>query len=399
MRTRAGWSKCCAKEHPPRILGRIAIVVHRKGVAASVYSAVAWHSQALFSSVWTHVQRRASRRDVPSVGHTRKIYRMIWCLAEAIRAELRGKLADAATIALHLDKGLGRLHIRATAADKKLSRVQAVLGCLSMTGGHVQLIETAETIICRFCTPHADRPASCVEASRKKRPKPGKVCKSLLQTFQQQVHLWNADSAGDVQLAGQVARAVFPKLKAVSWDAPHASRRTVSRPWCTDAFLQETLQMFLTSKGSIVRLIQNSQEFKAWYQENVRKMPGRIGLKVSNLSWAKHRYDSLARPLGRAIHNVFAVVQTAVQIWQSRSTHKEGKLAKQFLLRLRTEHIVQLALLADAAHEAMTLTRLTDAEDFSTERLSAEVASFVNRTLRGNRRARIMLGVRGCINT
>ena len=68
--------------------------------------------------------------------------------------------------------------------------------------------------------------------------------------------MWNSDSAGDVQLAARLATSklrpiseqgndLFPNMRAVNWDAAHASRRLTSRPWATDPYLMSTLKLFV----------------------------------------------------------------------------------------------------------------------------------------------------------
>ena len=68
------------------------------------------------------------------------------------------------------------------------------------------------------------------------------------------INLWNADGAGDFQLAGRTLhqRAMssqgkdsFPKLLAVNWDCTHGGRKLTERPWKTDSYLTMVLQATL----------------------------------------------------------------------------------------------------------------------------------------------------------
>ena len=77
----------------------------------------------------------------------------------------------------------------------------------------------------------------------------------------------------------------------------------------------------------IIRLIQNSQEFRAMFQDNLAKQRDRVG-KVHGFSYAAHRFDSTTRPIGRAVHNMPALIHTAVQISRLRHNLYEGKQAR-----------------------------------------------------------------------
>lgn len=204
------------------------------------------------------------------------------------------------------------------------------------------------------------------------------------------IHFWNADAAGDAQLAGRVlqqrepsiseqGRSVFRQLKVVNWDAAHASRRLTSRPWQCDPFLYSLLQKLLLNKKALVRVVQNSEVFRSWLHQNLkRRQEERISAKANDFGYAAHRFNSMTKPLGRAVHNIFALVDTAMQITKSRSGH-EAEACADWLDHISTEGIVQLAMLADAAHESLKVTRFFDRETCPSECASAELESYVTK--------------------
>ena len=241
----------------------------------------------------------------------------------------------------------------------------------------------------RFCTPGACR----VPNEHERKTGTTIQCEldnKLFNHMRCVVHVWNADAASDCQLAGRIVqgnsqlqrgRGTFENLKLVTWDTTHASRRLTSRPWRTDPYIYKSLCILLLSKKkkeqAIVRLIQNSQEFRYFYQENLKKQRVRVGPRVSNLCFAPHRFDSTTRPLGRAVHNIIAVIRTAVQITRTRPRTEEAASASSFLKLMSTERILQLAVLADAASEAIVMTRFTDREGCATETLWWELEAFM----------------------
>ena len=362
------------------------------------YIAIASPSKDVFEKLYRHIRKRGKSSEIDGIGGHRKIRRLLWCLAEAKRARSRRVLATASTIAVHQDKGQGFLHTRFTACGDKFSKVSGVIGLTQMVGGHREIILSTDEVLQRFCSPGSFRPRNEAELAARRnagRHPPEEVGPildaALYDIIREKVHLFNADGASDCQLAGTVMQQsastrsmrcqgsdVFPNLGVVNWDAAHASRRLTSRPWATDDYLKDTLTMFI-GQGGMVRMIQNSSVFTQMYRENLAKMPNKVGPNVKDLCFAAHRFDSTTKPLGRGVHSMYPVLQTAMQIVKLRSGTDEASSAKAFLRQMSTERVVQLALIADAAHEAMRLTRLTDSEGCKTEMLGWELEAFMSK--------------------
>ena len=174
-------------------------------------------------------------------------------------------------------------------------------------------------------------------------------------------------------------------LRIVNWDVAHATRRLTQRPWKADAFIKDVVGRFVTNRRcdktktplSIVRLIQHSQEFKELMKTNIDNMgKQQVGHRVCNFQFAAHRYDSVSKPIGRAVHHFRALLTTATQIANLR-TDSSAQTAVSFLAWLNSERAIQLAMVADAASHAMLLTRLADNEKMRTEEFAWRLEEFL----------------------
>ena len=101
-------------------------------------------------------------------------------------------------------------------------------------------------------------------------------------------------------------------------------------------------------------------------------------MKLVNLRAAKHRFESLQKPMGRSVLFIIELIQTACFTERSR-TDKSKERAAAWLLYINNENCLALAMLADAADEAILLTRILDNEDLDAAVVNAEVQSFYNK--------------------
>ena len=174
-------------------------------------------------------------------------------------------------------------------------------------------------------------------------------------------------------------------IRIVNWDVAHATRRLTQRPWQADTFIKDVVGMFVTNRQcdrtktplSIIRLIQNSQEFRDLMKTNIDKLgKQQVGHRVCNFQFAAHRYDSVSKPIGRAVHHFRALLTTATQIANLR-TDLSARFAASFLSWLNSERALQLAMVADAASHAILLTRLADNEKMRTEEFAWRLEEFL----------------------
>ena len=91
---------------------------------------------------------------------------------------------------------------------------------------------------------------------------------------------------------------------------------------------------------------------------------------MKNLSYAEHRFDSTARPLGRMITHFDKLLSTAVDIIRERApASPEHQGAKHALQILDTESMLPLGMGADACEIVVHFIRLLDQEGFDASAL------------------------------
>jgi len=125
-------------------------------------------------------------------------------------------------------------------------------------------------------------------------------------------------------------------------------------------------------------MIQHSEELRRVFKGFVKKARCCVKTSVGNLRAAKHRYESLQKPMGRSCLWLLPMIKTALHIAAVRSD-KSAQMAKAWLLQITNEACLTLAMLADAADEALLLTRILDNEDVDPATANFEVQMFVNK--------------------
>ena len=158
--------------------------------------------------------------------------------------------------------------------------------------------------------------------------------------------------------------------------------RILSRTFNTDPYLQEIEQKWVLGKRSIVALIDRSNLLSQVFAGYVQQDRGPDGHNIDhavNMGLAKHRFDSMSKPLGRLVRHIGAVIATALYICTNRKGKSEGVAAEEWLANLTEEAYIQAAMMADAADEVIMLVRICDTELADTADLPAEVATFLER--------------------
>lgn len=149
----------------------------------------------------------------------------------------------------------------------------------------------------------------------------------------------------------------------------HAAARILQRPWLADPDISEVISSFVTGKRSVAQVIENSDCFATWFKNHIDEMEVNWGKRVHNLKAAKHRFESLSKPLARIVLFLPAVCQTIHDIAARREEQPVGKWAKAWLNQVTGKDFILLGMLADAADESMAVVRLAD--DESPAQLSA----------------------------
>ena len=213
--------------------------------------------------------------------------------------------------------------------------------------------------------------------------------KALLAHLFEITEVFNADAAADEQLAGQILESgnnrfleacpgtcpalleamdvnmatfsqVFPNLKVINKDKPHAARRIVSRTWKCDRVLDQIVKKVFMDTDGIVQQIHFSDVLRSMYAQNVRAMQFTpLWNEISDkFSAAKHRFDSWSMPFAKVCLTLDAVIRTAQSAHEERKNEKVGHAARTFLDLLSEETVLLIGMLADAGEENLQLTML-----------------------------------------
>ncbi len=114
-------------------------------------------------------------------------------------------------------------------------------------------------------------------------------------------------------------------LQIVAWDKAHGCRRIVPRTFDADAYTKEILDFYIMGKESVVSTIDHSPNLSDQFHIHVKQDQNSIGARVKNLGYAKHRYSSIQKPLGRWVLWIEAMISTANWIRHARNGRKEGR--------------------------------------------------------------------------
>ena len=292
----------------------------------------------------TRANNLHSKDGLPGVGKRLKLQRMRWCLAEALRKKARESFLKSEVASLHQDVRRGMLSVRYRVADINLHISRGTLGQINLAKHFdftAQGIKAGTiAIIKEFCRPRSAPPRGLRHR--------GLFNKGLYNRLCRRVELFDADAASDEQLAGALlansaANAAFasssrwepiaddykvalPNIKLFNKDTTHAARRISSRTLMQDSYMKEVMCKFVTLKSAVAQRIQRSALFSERFRSNIEHLDNDIARKgiIKNLRAAKHRHESLQKPLGRAVLFWKAVLLTAEQICNERFDRPEG---------------------------------------------------------------------------
>ena len=163
-------------------------------------------------------------------------------------------------------------------------------------------------------------------------------------------------------IESSTAEILTPNVKMIGRDKAHGFRRILQRPYQADGFLQGVMDNYILSSESMTQKIANSFDFREWLQLEISRCDqdetSGFGNKVQNLRSAKHRFT---------------------KICELKLDDASGRSAARFLELVTGEELLQLALLADAADEALVLVRMVDVEDVDLSEIPTFVGQFIQR--------------------
>ena len=312
----------------------------------------------------------------------KKITRIIWCLFQAMRIIMWTWVDSAVCMSFMRDERKGRLHIRFCCSDRNAHPRSGFLG---QSRGHtpdsVGINKATKAIIEQFCTAWCSPPLGCKKAE----------CfnAELFRTLCSKVEAIAVDAAANEVTAtfdvhGRTApdHTLFKNLRWTLRDMAHAGRRILTRPWSADTVLDNAIQITCQMKSSPGQLIQHSHDHRELFKECVAEVPDSDRGTMSNaqnLSAAKHRFESIIRPLSRIILNISAIIMFACKVSHIHHGEASGIACSAWLEMLNDEFLVLIAMLADAGCEALMFIRFCDAEDVALSEVWSEAHAFLDR--------------------
>ena len=346
-----------------------------------------------FKDVWLGLRKDGIDMD-------RKRRTLQWCLFEAVRDQELEFMATATCISIMLDERNGRLLIKYSATNAKLDVRVGCLGLVRDAGGTSRDVAVAvHAAVARFCTRRVRHPG--LNASKAK----SDPNKALQDHIRNHIEMFTADGASNEQLAGKMLHPTslrgdlekkLPALRLVIRDKAHATRRITERTISADSRLNHIMNTIVLGTGSVSRMLKNSRHLASIFEEEVSKQERLAGVQssVRNMSFAKQRFDSTAKPLGRCLLNLDATISTMDIICARRGTSSpEYKGAFQFLQLISNDaNLILLGMLADACDECLVLTRFFDREAFRLEEMVEQIDTF-------KRKLQWLFAGRGCLDT
>jgi len=158
-------------------------------------------------------------------------------------------------------------------------------------------------------------------------------------------------------------------------------RRLTKKPWLADPFLLSTLVKFICGKDSITKLIAYSSNIKALFNARaaINAESAIDCRKIRDLNYAKNRFHSTQKPLGRFVLAFDALLATAVEVANRRAGTDPAKRAVKFLQSVTEEDLLTIALLADAGDESGAIVRFFDCETYDVAESTVIISTFLNR--------------------
>ena len=341
-----------------------------------------------FLKVWDEVSKGiATSEGIKGLCAKIKMRQMTWCIAEAMRSKDREFVSTQMAGALMRDDGHGRMHIRYCSTNKALQSRTFMLGqmrtCASGTGADAKTKNTDELF--RKFAKAGTPPGTDAHP-------PGEIISAVYEKMRTTLHQVTFDSASNERLSGEMmrrglaldqARVFAPNVRMITRDKTHGSRRVITRTLAADPVLNSIIERWVTGgkdTRSVASVIDSSDEIRDKFRRFAEKDLAHIGSQVWRLGWAPHRYESMAKPLGRMIHCIYAVIQTAEWVIEHRGDDRgQSGVMIDWLRQFSVEEYLTAAMVCDAAHENIDLIRFTEPEDIDVAKIHGAVATFRHR--------------------
>ena len=125
----------------------------------------------------------------------------------------------------------------------------------------------------------------------------------------------------------------------------HCARHVLKKPWQADPTLSN-LKTAIWHKTSVVQIVDHSDVFRQWCNAYSAQVCSKSGTPhASNLTSAKHRFESCSKLLGRFILNLVAIFKTCSRVSITNDSSHEGGLVRNWLCTVSNQDILQLAFI------------------------------------------------------
>ncbi len=213
--------------------------------------------------------------------------------------------------------------------------------------------------------------------------------KRVRKKLKKRTHVTATDAASNEMLASELARgdvtqlggdmsASTPHSVDIVRDRAHGLRRSASRPFQSITRLERNAALMFRSRGSPTQLIQHSKELRREFKPFLLSLG--TSAKITNMSAAKHRFESWSKPAGRNCILARAVMAFVIKRLLAKRTEVR-RFALRFLAYVSLVNWVLNAMMAEAWDELMAVVRMYDREEVGVERLAYSLSRFVSRCI------------------
>lgn len=183
----------------------------------------------------------------------------------------------------------------------------------ALSGAHV-LTDVTDKILTSFATPRAHQSFMGLDKCCT-----GGFNSDLKERVLQKIEMLASDAAADELVSSAEMRKpimeemqpLTPNVKAVIRDHAHGCRRLTRRGWNADPYLKNLFDTLITQKNSLLTVITNSPIFSQWMGEASKEQRTGRCSGVRKFAFAKHRHNSIQKPLYQYVLNVEAIIHVA----------------------------------------------------------------------------------------
>ena len=299
-----------------------------------------------------------------ALGHQKKSCQMAYCVSEAIKVAHQRTLDNAASISLMRDESDGACDLKFRASDDMMRISTGFLGRTKDGGQSAKNIHDGTARILKRMSTRCVKPPYAKTQPR--------FFKNKYEKWRNNVHTIAIDAAANEILAvemhrdkdlAQEAQILFPNLTSLELDAAHASRRLL-RPWAALPQTQFVVQEILQAKQSYPQILHHSRNLRMVHRKHLKKRARRFGRKCfsSHLAAAKHRFECIARPLGKFTLDYNETIASALENAMTTSRQKVKLAIHTWLAKLCNENVLLMGMMADGADEVLCFTRIVEGE-------------------------------------